>query len=154
MEKNLFEPIAVIGYGCVYPPDGFWDVIISGKSGIGVVPEERWAWEYYYQPISSVAIDSVKSKNGHTFSAAGMANLTPKSENNKQNNLNSISKSEEYIFLVGADTWIELTHKINDVLDQREMIYDLEKYVEDANYRMALMYKTEEEFMRKLKMVN
>ncbi|WP_432662351.1 beta-ketoacyl synthase N-terminal-like domain-containing protein [Wukongibacter baidiensis] len=53
MKNNLFYPLAIVGYGCVLPPDGynadlFWETIISGKSGIRVTPKERWNWEYYY----------------------------------------------------------------------------------------------------------
>lgn len=53
MKSRIFHPIAIIGYGCVYPPDGydeekFWDVILSGKSGIRTIPDDRWKWTYYY----------------------------------------------------------------------------------------------------------
>lgn len=53
MKKNFFHPLAIVGYGCVLPPDGyntdlFWETIISGKSGIQVTPKERWNWENYY----------------------------------------------------------------------------------------------------------
>lgn len=53
MKNSFFHPLAIVGYGCVLPPDGyttdlFWETIISGKSGIRVTPKERWNWEYYY----------------------------------------------------------------------------------------------------------
>ena len=50
------EPIAVVGIGLRFPgsdsPDTFWQQIISGRSGIGPVPEERWGGnsDFYYDP--------------------------------------------------------------------------------------------------------
>ncbi len=51
--KEKFHPCAIIGYGCVLPPDSynverFWDMVISGKSGIQVTPKNRWDWEHYF----------------------------------------------------------------------------------------------------------
>ncbi len=42
------EPIAVIGVGCRFPggvmsPDGFWELMVEGRSGVVEVPEGRWA---------------------------------------------------------------------------------------------------------------
>ncbi|MFD7863574.1 beta-ketoacyl synthase N-terminal-like domain-containing protein [Streptomyces sp. NPDC059783] len=41
-----FEPIAVVGRGCVLPgaldPDTFWDNIAAGRSGLSAAPEGRW----------------------------------------------------------------------------------------------------------------
>jgi acyl transferase domain-containing protein len=53
INNQFFDPVAVIGYGCVFPPDSydvkkFWENVLSGKSGITITPEERWKWEYYY----------------------------------------------------------------------------------------------------------
>lgn len=58
MSKRVFHPIAIIGYGCVFPPDGydvkrFWENVQTGKSGIRTIPEERWKWEYYYDENKS-----------------------------------------------------------------------------------------------------
>ncbi|MEV7422203.1 beta-ketoacyl synthase N-terminal-like domain-containing protein [Streptomyces sp. NPDC091212] len=41
-----FEPIAVVGRGCVLPdaldPDAFWDNVAAGRSSLSAVPEGRW----------------------------------------------------------------------------------------------------------------
>ncbi|WP_267893392.1 beta-ketoacyl synthase N-terminal-like domain-containing protein, partial [Streptomyces kebangsaanensis] len=41
-----FEPIAVVGRGCVLPdaldPDTFWDNIAAGRTSLSAVPEGRW----------------------------------------------------------------------------------------------------------------
>ncbi|MFJ1646216.1 beta-ketoacyl synthase N-terminal-like domain-containing protein [Streptomyces sp. NPDC088258] len=41
-----FEPIAVVGRGCVLPgaldPDTFWDNIAAGRGSLSAVPEGRW----------------------------------------------------------------------------------------------------------------
>jgi phosphopantetheine--protein transferase-like protein len=50
------EPIAVVGIGLRFPgsdsPDAFWQQIISGRSGIGPVPADRWGGrpDLYYDP--------------------------------------------------------------------------------------------------------
>ncbi|MBU3751955.1 MAG: polyketide synthase, partial [Mycobacterium sp.] len=41
------EPIAVIGVGCRFPggvsgPDGLWDFMVEGRTGVREVPEGRW----------------------------------------------------------------------------------------------------------------
>ncbi|MFB7733441.1 beta-ketoacyl synthase N-terminal-like domain-containing protein [Streptomyces sp. NPDC056112] len=41
-----FEPIAVVGRGCVLPdaldPDTFWDNVATGRTSLSAVPEGRW----------------------------------------------------------------------------------------------------------------
>ncbi|MFF1418947.1 beta-ketoacyl synthase N-terminal-like domain-containing protein [Streptomyces sp. NPDC058280] len=41
-----FEPIAVVGRGCVLPdaldPDTFWDNIAAGRTSLSAIPEDRW----------------------------------------------------------------------------------------------------------------
>ncbi|GEM_PF-84422 len=53
------EPIAVVGIGLRLPgsesPDGYWDQIVNGRSGIGEVPEDRWGnVDHYYDPDPKV----------------------------------------------------------------------------------------------------
>ena len=53
--RNNYRPIAIIGYGCVFPPDGknvetFWENIVSGKNGISDISERFWKKELYYNP--------------------------------------------------------------------------------------------------------
>ncbi|KJS17251.1 MAG: hypothetical protein VR69_05855 [Peptococcaceae bacterium BRH_c4b] len=55
MRAEAFQPIAIVGYGCVYPPDAhnpaqYWQNILNGKSGIMPPPPERWRWELFYAP--------------------------------------------------------------------------------------------------------
>ncbi|MBU5316395.1 hypothetical protein KQI30_08940 [Clostridium bornimense] len=51
--KCKFEPIAIVGYGCVFPPDSydtekFWENIVSGKPGVQEMPESYWKKDLYY----------------------------------------------------------------------------------------------------------
>lgn len=44
---RTYKPIAIIGYGCVFPPDGknvksFWENIVSGKNGISDISGKYW----------------------------------------------------------------------------------------------------------------
>ncbi|MGG6312514.1 beta-ketoacyl synthase N-terminal-like domain-containing protein [Paenibacillus macerans] len=53
MHKLRFHPVAIVGYGCIFPPDGydverFWTNVMTGKPGIRTTPAERWKWETYY----------------------------------------------------------------------------------------------------------
>lgn len=68
---KIFHPIAIVGYGCIFPPDGydvqsFWENVLSGKSGIRTTPEERWKWEYYFDENRS-AEDKTYCKLGGTI---------------------------------------------------------------------------------------
>lgn len=64
MRKN-YKPVAIIGYGCVFPPDGknvetFWENVIGGKSGIS---EKCWKKDLYYNSDKKVE-DKTYCKNG------------------------------------------------------------------------------------------
>lgn len=41
-----FEPIAIVGRGCVLPgaldPDGFWENVAAGRTSLTAAPEGRW----------------------------------------------------------------------------------------------------------------
>lgn len=48
-----FEPVAVVGYDCLFPPDGYdaesyWRNLLAGTNGISTPPPERWDWQTYY----------------------------------------------------------------------------------------------------------
>ncbi len=63
------ELIAVVGIGLLMPgsntPEGFWEQITSGRSGIREVPEKRWAnTDFYYDPDPKVPDKSVLQNRG------------------------------------------------------------------------------------------
>ncbi|MFC9621749.1 beta-ketoacyl synthase N-terminal-like domain-containing protein [Streptomyces sp. NPDC056930] len=47
-----FEPIAVVGRGCVLPdaldPDTFWDNIAAGRTSLSAIPEGRWRLPHHW----------------------------------------------------------------------------------------------------------
>ncbi len=52
-------PLAIVGIGCRLPggvedPASFWDLLVSGRSGIVEVPENRWDRDRYYHPDRSI----------------------------------------------------------------------------------------------------
>jgi len=58
-EKVETEPIAVVGIGCRLPggiddPDGFWKLLVDGRSGVIRVPASRWDADEFYSPDHSV----------------------------------------------------------------------------------------------------
>ncbi|MFD6397503.1 thioester reductase domain-containing protein [Nocardia sp. NPDC060249] len=65
---RLSEPVAVVGIGCRFPggvsgADEFWELLVSGASGIGVVPADRWSVEDVFDADPGVA--------GRTYSRHG-----------------------------------------------------------------------------------
>jgi acyl transferase domain-containing protein len=66
--KANFDPIAIIGYGCVYPPDSynietFWENIVAGKPGISEIPVEWWDKNLYWDK-DHAAEDKTYCKQG------------------------------------------------------------------------------------------
>ncbi|MGD9619481.1 MAG: SDR family NAD(P)-dependent oxidoreductase [Mycolicibacterium sp.] len=58
-EKAETEPIAVVGIGCRLPggvqdADGFWQLLVDGRSGVIRVPADRWDADEFYSPDYSV----------------------------------------------------------------------------------------------------
>ncbi|WP_419998768.1 beta-ketoacyl synthase N-terminal-like domain-containing protein [Streptomyces boninensis] len=75
-----FDPIAVVGYGCVFPPnsynaDTFWQNILGGRIGIGLPPEERWQWEDYHRDDKGVDDKTYCRWGGFLDDYAGPAGL-------------------------------------------------------------------------------
>src|SRR5262245_22530216 len=55
LERQQFEPIAVVGLGCRFPgtatgPDAYWAVLRDGIDAISEVPRDRWDIDAYYDP--------------------------------------------------------------------------------------------------------
>ncbi|NOX55089.1 MAG: polyketide synthase, partial [Planctomycetes bacterium] len=50
------EPIAIVGLGCIFPKapsaDAFWELLVSGRSGLSEVPSDRWNANLYFDPHS------------------------------------------------------------------------------------------------------
>ena len=53
VQSRAGEPIAVLGIGCRFPGgidgdindvEAFWRFMVEGRSAVGQVPPERWAW--------------------------------------------------------------------------------------------------------------
>jgi acyl transferase domain-containing protein len=65
--RHPFEPIAIIGRGCVLPDahgvDQFWENLRAGHSSIREVPSDRWDPAVYYSPDRHQA-DKTYSKIG------------------------------------------------------------------------------------------
>ncbi|MFD6397504.1 beta-ketoacyl synthase N-terminal-like domain-containing protein [Nocardia sp. NPDC060249] len=62
------EPVAVVGMGCRFPGgvtgvDEFWELLVSGGSGISVVPTDRWSIEDVFDADPAAA--------GRTYSRHG-----------------------------------------------------------------------------------
>nr|MBP9051374.1 SDR family NAD(P)-dependent oxidoreductase [Ilumatobacteraceae bacterium] len=59
-EGAATEPIAIIGIGCRFPagansPAEYWDLLRSGRDGVGTMPDGRWDREAYFDPDPEVA---------------------------------------------------------------------------------------------------
>src|ERR1700760_1364359 len=54
-DKDINEPLAVVGVGCQFPgdantPELYWDLLFSGTDATRVVPETRWNADKYHDP--------------------------------------------------------------------------------------------------------
>lgn len=68
MEK-VFRPVAIVGYGCVFPangynPDAFWKSVISGSNGIADVSKKYWKESLYYTDDKAVEDKTYCKKGG------------------------------------------------------------------------------------------
>src|ERR1043165_48940 len=59
MERPVgkIEPVAIVGISCRFPgssetPDGYWNLLLEGRSAVGKIPEERWA--SYASPVPKI----------------------------------------------------------------------------------------------------
>ena len=60
------EPVAIIGYGCVYPnqintTQKFWKMVLNGDICVKEIPDDRWDWRLYYSADRS-KVDKTYSK--------------------------------------------------------------------------------------------
>ncbi|CAM5724354.1 hypothetical protein SALBM311S_00548 [Streptomyces alboniger] len=75
-----FDPIAVVGYGCVFPPnsydaDTFWQNILGGRIGIDSPPKNRWNWEDYHTEDKGVVDKTYCRWGGFLDDYAGPSGL-------------------------------------------------------------------------------
>ena len=54
-EKDISEPIAIIGLALKFPQDAsnpaaFWKMLVEGRSAMTKVPKERFNVDAYYDP--------------------------------------------------------------------------------------------------------
>ncbi|WEV52423.1 beta-ketoacyl synthase N-terminal-like domain-containing protein [Bifidobacterium sp. ESL0704] len=69
MSKKSFEPIAIVGTGCVLPPSSFspeefWHAVTHGVSGIAHAPSDRWNNALQY-------LDADRSAEDKTYCGVG-----------------------------------------------------------------------------------
>lgn len=66
----MYEPIAIIGCGCLYPPDSFslnklFDNVMNGIEGIREIDKFFWEPEKYYDPDHSVPDKTYCKQSGY-----------------------------------------------------------------------------------------
>lgn len=57
LESDKLEPIAVTGFSLKFPqdatsPEGFWQMMLHGRSAMTDVPKDRWNVDAFYHPDS------------------------------------------------------------------------------------------------------
>lgn len=67
---NEYEPIAIIGYGCLYPPkmvnpEEMWNSILCGDKGVREVTKEVWDTKKYYSPDRNAEDKTYCKKTGY-----------------------------------------------------------------------------------------
>ncbi|KAJ8133410.1 hypothetical protein O1611_g213 [Lasiodiplodia mahajangana] len=71
-DMDLFEPMAIIGLSIRFPqeavsPEGFWDILLQGRSVMTEVPPDRFNINGFYHPDPS-RHDTINSRGGHFLS--------------------------------------------------------------------------------------
>ncbi|KAI0107024.1 hypothetical protein GGR51DRAFT_559712 [Nemania sp. FL0031] len=71
-DVDPFEPMAIIGFSVRFPqeavsPEGFWDVLLQGRSVMTEVPPDRFNINGFYHPDPS-RHDTINSRGGHFLS--------------------------------------------------------------------------------------
>lgn len=90
-----YRPIAILGYGCVFPPDSnnpqtYWENVLNGTDGISDVSETFWKRKLYFSEDHSAEDKTYCSKGGkilhYTFPSANATQFgIPASETEKLN---------------------------------------------------------------------
>lgn len=67
--ENSYSPVAIIGMGCVYPPnlfsvDDLWKGIMSGSKGVDVVSDNIWDKQLYYDSDRNAEDKTYCDKSG------------------------------------------------------------------------------------------
>ncbi len=66
----MYEPIAIVGCGCLYPPDSFsldkfFKNVINGTEGIRQIDKKFWEPEKYYNPDRTIADKTYCKQSGY-----------------------------------------------------------------------------------------
>lgn len=67
--KTHFKPVAIIGYGCIFPPDGtnterFWNNVLNGVNGITEASKSYWKESLYFNSDKHVEDKTYCKKGG------------------------------------------------------------------------------------------
>lgn len=96
-----YKPIAIIGYGCIFPPDSydtkkFWENVVSGVDGIIDVSEKYWKQELYYSPDLS-AMDKTYCKKGGKVEGYGFPYDKYEKYRISKENVDRLNRSQQMI---------------------------------------------------------
>lgn len=85
---NDYEPIAIVGYGCLYPPlltspEELWDGVLKGTKGVRNVNNSVWDTDKYYSKYRSAEDKTYCKKTGYLSELPHLEKLI------EQNGLNS-----------------------------------------------------------------
>ncbi|WP_185290940.1 beta-ketoacyl synthase N-terminal-like domain-containing protein [Limosilactobacillus reuteri] len=105
MEEE-YTPIAVIGYGCLYPPSmtdskSMWNEILDGEKGVRTITDSQWDVDKYYSPNHDEEDKTYCKKTGYIDKLPEMSELLKKFGIEKEdfNNLNRTQKMMLYTIL-------------------------------------------------------
>ena len=82
MEEE-YAPIAVIGYGCLYPPSmidnkSMWNEILDGKEGVRTITDSQWDVDKYYSLNHDEEDKTYCKKTGYIDKLPEMSDLVNK----------------------------------------------------------------------------
>lgn len=87
--EDEYAPIAIIGYGCLYPPSMFdnksmWNEILNGENGVRTVTNSQWDINKYYSTNHNDEDKTYCKKTGYINRFPSMLNLIEKFDIEKE----------------------------------------------------------------------
>lgn len=150
----MYEPIAIIGYGVLYPPNSdnvqnFWKNIKNGVQGIREVTNEVWNVNDYYNEDENVPDKTYCKNSAYLDNTGSLMDYISKFnlDDGKILSLNRTKKMVLYTILQAID---EANLNINELRDSSLIIGNMLGDLDISDY---MLYKFGKNYLNELEVV-
>ncbi|CBL92478.1 hypothetical protein GCM10025878_00680 [Leuconostoc gasicomitatum] len=148
----MYEPIAIIGYGVLYPPnsdtvDKFWENIKSGTEGIREVSDEVWDKKYYYDSNKKVS-DKTYCKNSGYIDNTGNLSDYFSIFNLDSIKISSLNRTKKMVLYTILQAMVEAKIKLTDIQDSSLIIGNMLGDLDICDY---ILFKYGEKYFDEIK---